>query len=184
MRCLLNDQAMHVYPTLALVVVTTFMVACTSSLDDESTASQEARQCSPSNPECDPGPDDPPDDPPPGPGDPDPDPPPTEDPACQALVTGSLQVSPASAGTPTGVPMGTPLTLSWDIQLPTTCTASGPITLGGVSVGTSGSMTIAPLASLHYPLQVGSKQVANLLITTKLPDWVRITANTEEQRRL
>jgi len=106
-----------------------------------------------------------------------------EDPACQALVTGTLSASPIAATT--GVAMATPVTLYWDVHLPTTCTASGPITLGDRAlIGTSGSMVVSPLASRSYPLQVGSRQVANLTIKTILPSQVHITANTAEQRAL
>lgn len=152
-----------------------------SDAETSSTTSPLRPRCPADDVDCD-VPRDPPDSPP-RPGKPPSTPGSSGDPACQAVVTGSVSASP-SAAAGAGVPMGTPVTLSWDVQLPTTCAASGPITLGGTPVAASGSMVVKPAASRSYPLRVGSRQIANVLITTVLPTQVRITANTQEQRAL
>ncbi len=166
---------------LAPLLATLALSACVDSPVDESTASQDIRtRCPTTDPDCEAPPDDPPP-PPPGHGQPEPTPPGE---ACDALVTGSVSASPLSATYAPGIPMGSTITIYWDVQIPTTCTPSGGITLGGVTVGTSGAMTFTINASRNYPLQVGTKQVANLSIITQLPNPMHITSNTVEQRML
>ncbi|MEO8700938.1 MAG: right-handed parallel beta-helix repeat-containing protein [Kofleriaceae bacterium] len=155
------------------------LTACLADTDTSSSSQDLRSRCPPSNPDCE-APDDPPDDPPPGHPH---DPPPPSDPACNALVTGSLSTSATAP-----VWMGTPIVLTWQVQLPTTCTATGGFIIASLAAGISadgtGATTVKPLASQTYRLLYEGRQLAAVTVTTLLPSQIKITANTDEQRAL
>lgn len=103
---------------------------------------------------------------------------PTVDTACTSFATGSL------VATPSTIAHGSSATLAWSVSMPSYCTGPRTITVFGQTVGTQGSIMVAPLTTTTYTLAIAGMTLASATVTVELPKIVRIKGNTSEWRAL
>lgn len=103
---------------------------------------------------------------------------PNPDAHCGKVTNATIVANPAK------IPQGQSTTLSWTTTFEFWCTAPANVTLNGQPVPAQGSISVAPMASQMYALNVGGVPKAHTIVEVELPPVVRIEGSSNAWRHL